>query len=155
MRHRTYATPAGWMLAMACLLAPLAASAEGVPALEALIARDNPCADLPGIDRLDFVRVDRMALVAEGERLTATLSGALGCESSGSALIPASVSTAIEARVAVRLPGCAVVEAEATLSDIGGTAGPILSALRPEAESALADEIAGLAQDTCEGLLAE
>jgi hypothetical protein len=140
---------------VACLLVPPAVSAQGVPALEALIARDNPCAELPGIDRLDFVRVDRMTLVAEGEELAATLSGALGCESPDDALIPASVSAAIDASVAVRLPDCEILEAGATLSDIGGTAGPLLSALRLEAEAALADEIAGLARDTCVGLFTE
>lgn len=123
--------------------------AQGTPAIERLIVDDNPCAALPQIDRLDFVRIDRVSLVAQGDTLSGNLTGSMGCRTSSSALFQASLAADISVTVSVSLSQCQVLDRNVAFSNVRGNAGPLLTLLQPIAESTLQREIEPTAVAAC------
>jgi hypothetical protein len=127
--------------------------AQGTPALERLLADEDPCGSLPALSDLDFIRIDRLHLSAEGDRMTAEVAGGLGCRTPGNGLLATTISADITAFVSVRLPDCEPLDTEVTLSNIGGSAAALLDLLRTDAERALRGVFSDLAEDACRALL--
>lgn len=126
-----------------------AAFAQGTPALEAPLADQNPCRGLPAIDRLDFLRIDRLSLSAQGDVLSGEIMGAIGCRTSPSAFIRSSLATDIAARVDVALSTCAVQSGSVSFHNIRGSASELLVVLEPFVEAALLEELRTTASAAC------
>lgn len=144
-----------FLLAVYSVFAFLAAhdaEAQGTPVLETLFAQANPCADLPQIDRLDSLRIDRVAFVATGATISATASGRVGCRTSRSALITSSLSADVALSATLDLATCATTDVSAQISNPGGSAGFLVDVFQQVLEAEFRDLITREAQAACRGL---
>lgn len=142
------------------ILSALAGPACAGTIFEDRIAAMNPCAGLKtrlfgatvSIDRLEAVRIDRVTLTLEGNAITAALAGALSCQTSDAAALPGSVGAEISLTARLAMPDCAVQGLQVGLSNIGGTYGPVLEALRGPAEAALGESLREPLVSACRAL---
>jgi hypothetical protein len=133
----------------------------GTTILEQKIAALNPCAGLKGdvgglsirVDRLGALRIDDITLSLHGTALNATLRGALSCRASNASLLQGDVGADIAISATLSVPECQPARLDVALSNIGGAFGPVLEALRGEAEDALRGSVQGALVDACHALV--
>lgn len=143
-----------FVLALALVVAPLVtppdARAQEPTVIEKMIAAQNPCSELKtktalgitiGIDKLDEVTLNTASASLDGNDVSLGFDGRLACRTSDAAVVKGNAATSVVAKAKLSLKDCAVDSLTVTLSEFGGTFGPILEAFAP----ALEQEIAAMA----------
>ena len=128
------------------------ATAQGTPILEAQIAQSNPCRGLPGLDNLDFIRIDSVVLTASGDLMTGQTDGAIGCRTGSGAFLQSDLSANISVSIVLALSNCSIQSADLRITNTQGSAAFLLDAFRAQAEAALVNEFSSGAIDACRSL---
>ena len=136
--------------------------AQAQSVFEKKIFASNPCSQLTldkglleiSIDHMDYVRIDALSLVLQGDMIEAGLKGALSCKTSDAALLTGSVGADIAVSAGMSVADCQAVTASVTLSNINGDFAPVLEAFKSEAEAAILAGVRGQLQKSCQGLVA-
>ncbi|MBF9031201.1 hypothetical protein HKCCE3408_12435 [Rhodobacterales bacterium HKCCE3408] len=139
-------------LPVLCLiLAAHPAGAQGTPALEAGLARAEPCAGLERTNRLDRLRIDDLTVTTAADTLTATLTGHIACRSTGAPVLQARAFTGFEAEAQLSLSTCRPIASQVTLLD-PAAATILFEPFRDHIAAVLSDHVSGLAAQACRAI---
>lgn len=137
------------------LILPLLALAGPALAgpLDERLAAAEPCRNLPQINVTESVTMERASITVLPETADLTMAGHIACRSAPGSLMAGDASARVEAQVRLDLATCEAVETDVTLSEFGGSLGPLVEALGPDLAAALEKEIGRQARRSCRDLL--
>lgn len=118
------------------------AAPTGAGPLDEAIAATRPCEALPGFDRTDAVRIERVDLTVRRDVIAFRAEGDFACTASGSAFIRGNLTA--RARIAADLDAatCELREQSVELAHLGGTAGALLAPRKADLEALLSATLA-------------
>lgn len=141
--------PALLVIVTGLVVVPPGAWAQELTVIDAMIAAQNPCAELKtktktktktklgitiGIDKLEEVTLKTASASLAGNDVSLAFDGRLACRTSDAAVVKGNAAASVAAAAKLSLADCAVESVIVTLSDFGGTFGPILQAFAPVIE---------------------
>lgn len=127
----------------------LSAPASAANVLERAIEAAQPCKPLKvrqsvlgvkvelGIDKLDFVKIDRLEIRVDGDLAEASALGTLACRTSDDAPLQGGFSAKARIHLQTNLLTCVMSESSIEIVEAGGEFGDVVTALEPEISAAL------------------
>jgi hypothetical protein len=131
---------AAFALAVAALTGAVAPATAGP--LDEAIAATRPCEALPGFDRTDDLRIERVDLTVRRDVISFRAEGDIACTASGSALIRGNLTARAKIAADLDAATCELRETSVELAHLGGTAGAILAPRKADLEVLLAATLA-------------
>jgi hypothetical protein len=131
--------------------------------LEKAIAAAQPCKTLKveqkvlgvnvelGIDRLDFIRIEKVDIQVNGDVATANALGTLACRTSDSAPFHGGFSARAHVQLQANLSTCVMGKSSIDIVETGGELGDVVEALRPEISHAVLNGLERALKKLCAG----
>jgi len=123
------------------VFAAFAAPANAGP-LDEAIAATRPCETLPGFDRTDGVRIERVDLTVRRDIIVFRAEGDIACTASGSAFVRGNLTARAKIAADLDAATCELRDRSVELAHLGGTAGAILAPRKADLEGLLAATLA-------------
>lgn len=127
----------------------LSTPASAANVLERAIEATQPCKPLKvrqsvlgvkvelGIDKLDFVKIDRLEIQVNGDLAEASALGTLACRTSDDAPLQGGFSAKARIHLQTNLVTCVMNASSIEIVEAGGEFGDVVTALEPEISAAL------------------
>jgi len=127
----------------------LSSPASAANILERAIEATQPCKPLKvrqsvlgvkvelGIDKLDFVKIDRLEIRVDGDLAEASALGTLACRTSDDAPLQGGFSAKARIHLQTNLVTCVMNASSIEIVEAGGEFGDVVTALEPEISAAL------------------
>ncbi|CAA2137021.1 hypothetical protein MBLL_00453 (plasmid) [Methylobacterium bullatum] len=120
-------------------------------ALERALERLQPCQGLKvdiglttlGVDKLERLSVEEIAIVVKGNAADASVLGSLACKTSDAALKKGDASARFRVKAHMDLSTCAVSEQQTEILSTGGTFGGLVDLFRNRIKRTIEDGLAG------------